>query len=311
MDLLQAPSAGELRELLESDAFSGVISVVIDGRPVLEFAGGCADRQTGRLNTLQTRFSTASVGKIFSAVCIARLVDAAICQFEQPLVEIVPVLQPHFDADLSLAALLSHRSGLGDYVDDDAALPFAGMDLVRLDCPQAFLPYVLRAPRFPAGQFRYSSAGFILLGLAIETLTRQNYPTAIAEWVTNPTKLTSSGFPSLRHPPSDLAIGYLPDGRPNCEHLPIVGGADGGIVTNAQDLTLFFENLRSGNFLRATTRQFLWNSVSVTGDETAYGHGFDIVKACGRSWYGERSRNLGAGGLFDGASIVGHRALQL
>src|SRR5262249_29428358 len=117
MTLSESSAEKELRDVLQSDAFSGVAAVAIEGRPLIEFAGGCANRRTGRPNTLQTRFATASVSKMFTAVCVARLVDAGRCRFDQPLVNIVPALHSHFDDDLSLASLLSHRSGLGDYID--------------------------------------------------------------------------------------------------------------------------------------------------------------------------------------------------
>jgi CubicO group peptidase (beta-lactamase class C family) len=260
---------------------------------VLEFAGGLSNRQTGRANRLDTRFATASVSKMFTAVCIARLVDAGLCRFDQPLVEIVPMLRPHFDAGMSLESLLSHRSGLGDYLDEKVELLFAGMDVARLDCPQAFLPHVLRAPRGPVGKFQYSSAGFILLGLAIEALTGEPFPSAIAKWVTEPAGLRSTGFPSMNDPADDLAVGYLSDGRPNIGHLPPVGGADGGIVTNVEDMRRFFNCLAHEKLISEPARQFLWQEVSRISDWEAYFHGFNIVTACGRSWYGHTGSDPG------------------
>ena len=92
---------------------------------------------------------------VFTAVCIARLVDAELCRFDQRIVEILPQLEPHFDGGITVASLLAHRSGLGDYIDDDSELPFADMDVAKLDNLEAFLPHVRNAPRFPAGEFRY------------------------------------------------------------------------------------------------------------------------------------------------------------
>jgi CubicO group peptidase (beta-lactamase class C family) len=283
----------ELYELLHSGVFSGVISVTVDGQQRIEFAGGLANRAIERPNTLATRFATASVSKMFTAVCIGRLVDAGRCKFEDLLGDIVPSLRRHFDDDLSLASLLSHRSGLGDYIDDDAELPFAGMDVSSLTCPQAFLPYVLQAKRHEAGEFRYSSAGYILLGLAIESLTEQPYPDAIATWVTEPAGMRLTGFPSMEHPPEDMAVGYLRSGSPNIGHLPSFGGADGGIVTNVDDLLRFFRCLREGRLLRDSTREFLRRSVSPISSSRAYGHGFDIDHAGGQTWYGHTGSDPG------------------
>jgi CubicO group peptidase (beta-lactamase class C family) len=293
MHITEPSAEQELRNLLQSDAFSGVVAVEIEGRPLVEFAGGFAERRTGRRNSFQTRFATASVSKMFTAVCVGRLVDAGRCRFDQPLVDIIPALQPHFDHDLSLASLLSHRSGLGDYIDDDAELPFAGMNVARLDCTDAFLPYIFQAPRHPAGTFCYSSAGFILLGLAIEVISGLPYPAAIAQWVMEPAGMKSTGFPALDDPPEDMAVGYLPDGSPNLDHVPRVGGPDGGIVTNVDDLRKFFCCLRDGSLIQESTRQFLCRSVSQIDSVTAYGHGFRVVAAGGRMWYGHTGSDPG------------------
>jgi len=293
MNSINTSPQQELDALLHSEAFSGVLDVTVEGQRLIGFAGGLANRARGRANTLGTRFATASVGKLVTAVCIARLVEAGVCQFEDLLGELVPSLQPEFGPDFSLAALLSHRSGLGDYLDDDAELPFASMDVSRLTSPQAFLPYVLQAPRLAESEFRYSSAGYILLGLAIESLTGQPYPAAIAQWVTEPAGMRSTGFPPMDGLAEDIAVGYLADGSPNIGHLPIVGGADGGLVTSVDDLQRFFRALRDGHLLGSATREFLWQSVSPMSSSHAYGHGFSISAIAGQTWFGHTGSDPG------------------
>ena len=220
-------AVARLRASLAAEQFSGVVAATRGGRAWFEYAGGwsnpLAPLPERRPNRIDTRFGTGSVSKMFTAVCIARLVDAGLCRFDQPLVDIVPELVSHFGSELTLAALLSHRSGLGDYIDDDAELPFAGLDVGRLDSPAAFLPLVLQVPRHFPGSYRYSSAGYILLGLAIEALTQQSFTAAMATWVTELAGLSRTGFPSYDDPPADMAAGVLPDGRSNVGHLPRIG----------------------------------------------------------------------------------------
>ncbi|MBX3740918.1 MAG: beta-lactamase family protein [Akkermansiaceae bacterium] len=282
-----------LTALLLSEAFSGVAVVRHNGETLVKFAGGLADRDTGRPNTLVTRFATASVGKMFTATCLARLEDAGLCQLSQPLADVVPSLAAHFDKRMSLASLLSHRSGLGDYINDDSDLPFAGMDVARLDRPGAFLPYVLKAPQGAPREFSYSSAGFILLGLAIEELTGMSYPEAMDHWVLEPAGLRSTGFPPMDDPPTDFANGYLPDGRTNAGHLPRIGGPDGGIVTTAADLQSFFGCLRSGDFLSQSARSFLWQEQGRINAISDYGHGFYLTPICGGMWPGHTGSDPG------------------
>ncbi len=290
---MHASARHELDELLQSEAFSGVLSVNVAGRSLIEYAGGLANRASGRPNTLATRFATASVAKLFTAVCIGRLVDAGLCQFDDVLADIAPALRPHFGQKVSLATLLSHRSGLGDYLNDDSELPFAGMNVASLTSPEAFLPYVLQAPRQIPGAFHYSSAGYILLGLAIESLTGQTFPAALADWLITPAGLTATGFPAMDGQAENVAIGYLPNGSPNHGHLPIVGGPDGGIVTSVEDLLRFFRDLRAGRLLRESTREFLWQGVSPISPTKAYGHGCYIDHAAGDTWYGHTGSDPG------------------
>lgn len=275
-----------LMALLDAESFSGVVVIRQDGRMLIEHASGLANRETRQPIRIDTRFATASVSKMFTAACIARLVDAGLCRFDQPLIEAAPSLRQHFDEQMTLAALLSHSSGLGDYIDDDAELPFAGMDVARLDHPRAFLPDILGVPRHMPGVFSYSSAGFVLLGIAIEELTGQSFPDAMAHWVTEPIGLRSTGFPEMDVSSPDLAIGYLPDGRSNAGHLPRKGGADGGIVTTAADLLRFCDCMRNDGFLSHSAREFLWQARGQVSEISSYGHGFYLTPVGCEVWPG-------------------------
>lgn len=282
-----------IREWLESPEFSGVVSVVQRGRVMIECARGLANRDTKEPIEIGTRFATASVGKMLTAVCMARLVDAGLCGFDQPLAHILPELTGHFDETMTMASLLSHRSGLGDYIDDDAALPFDGMDCTRLMSLRDFLPLVLQAEHGPAGSFRYSSAGFVLLGLAIEALTGCSFAYAIQQWVTSPAGMANTGFPPLNKASANLAVGYLPDGRPNYEHIPHFGGPDGGVVTTIADMRRFFASLKDGPLLAASSRDFLVCECSQISSDAAYGHGFRLARIANQMWPGHTGSDPG------------------
>ena len=291
-------AAATFHAALVKERFHGVVAATRGGRTWFEYAGGWSNPLAAphdrRSNRIDTRFGAGSVSKMFTAVCLARLVDAGLCRFDQPLVGILPHLASHFGREMTLAALLSHRSGLGDYIDDDAELPFAGLDVARLDSPQAFLPLVLQVPRHPPGSYRYSSAGYILLGLAIEALTGESFPTAMARWVTEPAGLRATGFPPYDVAPADMAAGVLPDGRSNVGHLPRRGGPDGGIVTSVQDVQRFFRYLDPAvRFLSDASREFLWRETSRIDERRAYGHGFVILTEREQTWYGHTGSDPG------------------
>lgn len=286
-------NGSDLVDLLRSDRFSGILSIVHNGKERLTFTSGLSNRETSRVITRTTRFPTASVSKMFTAICAARLVERGLCGFEQPVSEIVPSLEPHFDSTVTLGSLLSHRSGLGDYLDDEAALPFTGIDVTRLDCLEAFLPFVVSVTCHKSGEFRYSSAGYVLLGLAIERITGLPFPEAITQWVTLPAGLVSTGFPRIDTISDDLAVGYLADGSSNLGHLPIIGGPDGGIVTNVADLLILFDQLRTDSLISRKTLNFLLLPINKINDRLSYGYGFYISKIHGQTWYGHTGSDPG------------------
>ncbi len=65
-DDLEQRAAGE---------FSGAVLVAKDGQPLLQQGYGMADRQRRIANTPKTRFPIASIGRMFTAVAVAQLVQ--------------------------------------------------------------------------------------------------------------------------------------------------------------------------------------------------------------------------------------------
>jgi len=221
-------------------------------------------------------------------------VDAGLCKFDMPVAAVVPFLQPKFGEETTIASLLSHLAGLGDYIDDNAVLPFDGMDTSKLERPLDFMPFLLtRMRRYEPGSYRYSSAGYILLGLAIESITALPFTEAMRRWVIGPAGMMDTGFPPLDAPAAGMATGYLKRSEPNYRHLPRIGGPDGGIVTNVADLQWFFACLRGEGLISRASREFLFTEKSWYDPSGAYAHGF-MVNTIGKSpWYGHTGSDPG------------------
>src|SRR5688500_8261332 len=64
-----------IEELVGKDEFSGVVRLSRNERALLRGAYGYADRERGRLNTVETPFALASVSKMFTAVLIAQMAE--------------------------------------------------------------------------------------------------------------------------------------------------------------------------------------------------------------------------------------------
>src|SRR6187551_3566391 len=99
--------------------FSGVVRVDrADG--VLERAYGLADRSHGIPNTTDTRFGIASGTKGLTALAVVSLIEAGSLDLSTTARSVLGTDLPLIDEAVTIEHLLSHRSGIGDYFDEDA-----------------------------------------------------------------------------------------------------------------------------------------------------------------------------------------------
>ncbi|MAX25382.1 MAG: hypothetical protein CMJ19_12850 [Phycisphaeraceae bacterium] len=283
----------ELEETLYCSRFSGVVQMKLHGQICLEHVAGQKRLDGGQPIELSTRFSVASITKMFTAVCVMQLVEQGTVGLDATLVSYLPEIEGKLPAGVTVDGLLTHRSGLGDYLDDDAALPFVDMPVEQLDHVRAFLPYVLDVQLHEPGRFRYSSAGYVLLGLLIEKVTGLSYQDAVKQMILEPAELSQSGFDAMDAPELDFAMGVLDDGQSNLTHLPAIGGPDGGILTNVTDLVAFWEWLNTRSGLRREYLELFWDKVTVHNPSVAYGRGFDVLTFADQTWCGHTGSDPG------------------
>jgi CubicO group peptidase (beta-lactamase class C family) len=283
---------GELiaEELTRGD-FSGVALVHGPDGVIASVATGLADRANGRPNRMSTRFAIASVGKLFTAVALIRQVERGLVALDTRAVDVLPAASrpPGLGADVTLEDLLSHRSGLEDYVDDAGGQDFADLWIDRnpglVRAPADLLPlFGDRPPRAaPGEEIRYNDGAFVLLGLVLEALTGRSYYDVIADEVFAPAGMTATGFPAMDDVEPDIAVGYI---RPEAPGVPWRtnvyavtgrGQPDGGAVSSAGDLITFLDAFIEGRLVGEPWRaEMLRPRTRNPDEEVRYGLAFQI-----------------------------------
>ncbi len=191
--------------------FSGTVLVGKDGKPLLEQGYGVADRTHGIANTPQTKFCIASMGKMFTAVAIAQLVEQGKLSFTDTIGKYLPGFPPETAERVTIAQLLTHTSGL-----NDAALGTADPPSTLAGLMERIVTEPLRFT--PGSRFAYSNDGFIVLGAIIERVTGHSYDDYVHERIFEPAGMTDTDVRTYK--PSNvpgMAHGYLligQDGRP-------------------------------------------------------------------------------------------------
>lgn len=284
-DALSQSELGEhvdryLTKLAEADIFSGSVLLAHEGRPLYAQAFGEADKAHGVPNRVDTKFSLGSMNKMFTAVAVGQLVERGALSLEDPLSAYVTgVLPPEAAYRIKIKHLLSHSSGLGDYLNEAADRPpshFRTLDdflnLVRGD--------TLRFE--PGAKFSYSNAGYLLLGKVIEAVTGTSYYAYIRDHIYRPAGMWNAGAQPQDRIISHLAIGYDKEYtgkgirfRNNRFVIGLRGGPAGGGYATAHDLLAFATALQNGKLLdKGIVDTFTAAKPDVGADR--YGYGFSV-----------------------------------
>lgn len=289
-----------LDRVVAETAFDGVIRVDDAAGVVVARAHGLADRAHGIANTVDTRIGMASGSKLFTALAALRLVEQGIVRLDTTARSLLGDELPLIAADVTVEHLLTHRSGIGDYLDeeqvDDIADYVLGVPVHTLATTADFVPLLDGHPTvFPAGgRFAYNNAGFLVLAALIERATGRLFHDLVDELVIRPAGMTDTAFLRLDELPGDAAVGYLyPLAheralRTNVLHLPVRANGDGGAFTTAADAHTLWRAFFAGRIVSAATRELMLEPRSdVPGEDARHGLGIWLART-------------GAGVLMDG-----------
>jgi CubicO group peptidase (beta-lactamase class C family) len=280
---------------LEAEArahdFSGVVRVQRGGETIVEFAGGFGDRANERVNKLESRFAVASGTKAFTALTIMSLVESGAFTLDTTVQSVVPGDLPHIDDAVTIDHLLTHRSGVGDYLDeaaggdvDDHVL--GSLSAHTLETARDYLPLLNAHEQqsLPGEHFAYNNSAFVMLSLLIETTTG-SYHQAVRDRVFTPAGMTDAGFFRTDDLPADTALGYLHNGRSNVFHLPVIGMGDGGAFLTLDDTTAFWDAFSNGGIVSSESVAAMTSELSVYDDTRSYGRGFWLGPGADHVWF--------------------------
>ena len=243
----------------EFDMFSGTVMVAKNGKVIYEGAFGEADKDYGVPNRPNTRFNIGSIGKTFTAVSIMQLMEAGKLRLSDPLSKFLPDF-PFPEKDLiTIRHLLTHSSGLGDYLEHkDYNCRKASLKKIEDALPLVYD----QKPEFPPGErFKYSNSGFLLLGAIIEKVSGLSYPAYLQEHIFKPLGMKESGIFFDDEVLPDRSIGYTKnwDGTytANVRSVPPPCSA-GGLRTTARDLLKFDQALYGAALLSEETKAIMF-----------------------------------------------------
>ena len=298
-----------LNDFIDNNDFSGVVLIRHGKRVIFESATGQASQRREEAITMDTRFDTASITKLFTAVAVLQQVAAGNLDLEASIHHYVDLAGTRIPIEVNLLHLLTHTSGIADDADEESGESYDDLYsevpsysfTQTADYLQQFVQKESLAD--PGVETNYINAGYILAGLALERVTDVPYRQYVLDEIFAKAGMSDSGFWDRREAAPRLAEGWdqRDDGTwfSNVFSYPPIGSPSDGAQVTASDLLSFFTALRDGRLLnKEFTEEFFLPQVELD-DETMYGFGleFDMNEdGTVRSYYKD-GLNAGASGI--------------
>jgi len=282
--------ADALNQIAREEGLSGVVRVDLAGEVVFEGAFGLAHRGLGVANTIDSQFGTASGAKGFTALMVMSLVERGELALDTTARSLLGEDLPLIDDRVTVEHLLAHRSGIGDYLDeelfDDSNTYVMPIPVHELATAEQFLRVLDGHPMKsePGERFVYCNGGYVVLALLAERAVKIPYHDLVDQRVCAPARLRDTAFLRSDELPGRAAIGYLEDEglRSNIFHLPVRHVGDGGIYTTAADIHRLWDAVFAGRIVSAETLAEMMLPRSETSEVSVrYGLGFWLDGATG------------------------------
>jgi CubicO group peptidase (beta-lactamase class C family) len=204
----------ELDRLARETQFSGVVQVDVGDRVELCRGYGLADRAHCVANGPETQFGTASGTKGLTALAVVRLIEEGRLDLATTARSVLGPDLPLIGDDVTVEQLLAHRSGIGDFLDeeagydvDDYVLPVPVHQLLATEDYLAVLDgHPTKFP--PDSRFGYCNGGYVVLALIAERVGGAPFHDQVHE-LCDRAGMSDTRFLRSDELPGRAALGYM------------------------------------------------------------------------------------------------------
>ena len=249
--------------LSRTGAPGATIAIYKDGKPLYSHAYGWSDLDKHTAATVDTPYELGSITKQFTAAAVLQLKEAGKLDLDAKLAAYLPDA-PHAK-DVTLRQLLSHTSGMPDYLD---AMDAKGM-LTKPVTYEQIADYAKSKPLdfAPGSQAQYSNTGYVLLGRVIETVSHERYEYYVQNHLLKPAGMTHTVTTADEAHLPAMATGYIRVSDQTQRAPPWDKSAlwsAGNLVTTVGDLEKWNEALAGGKIVKADDYRLMSTSVMTT-----------------------------------------------
>ena len=245
----QTPLAKRIDSLFISyldSGLAGSLLVAEQNKITLKKAYGYSNNETKTLNTTNTLFNVASIGKHFTVYAVLNLERQGLLSTNDYLSKYIGAFNDVRDS-ITIHQLLIHRSGL---IKESADVDYSTRN--------KFIETIKKgtADSIPGKKYRYSNAGYSMLAAVVEIVSKQPFEEYLLKNIFEPCKMKNTGYPwEARMNKNLFATGYNSERQPQAPQpdLWAVRGP-GHLMTTMEDLYLWMKAFQDDKFLSPEMR---------------------------------------------------------
>ncbi len=256
-------------EMQREDVPGVAIAVLHNGEVILAKGYGKATLEHNVPVTPDTIFQSGSIGKMFTAVSVMKLVEAGKMRLDDPITNYLPSAPERWKS-ITIRHLLTHTSGVADGDKFNLRADYSDEELAKL-CFS--LPL-----EFAAGsRWNYSNTGYVLLGIIVNQAAARSYLDIIDSEVFKPLGMkTARGISDADIVPN-RASGYarVDGGLKNQDWVSpsFNRTADGSLYLSLNDMISWEKGVERGAILSSASWNQIYSPVRLTSGKT-YPYGF-------------------------------------
>lgn len=300
-----------MNKIAAADAFSGTVLIAKDGKPIFKTVHGMASKAYNVPNRIDTRFSVASIGKMFTAIAIAQLAEQGKLSFTDTVGQhLTDYPNKQVAGEVTIHHLLTHTSGLGDIFSPKYVCLKGNLRQVR-DYFPLFVNDEKPLAFEPGERWQYANIGFILLGAIIEKVSGENYFDYVRKHIFKPAGMVNTDYHEADIDTPNLATGYtnfedlgennyqfhLGQRRNTSQINGVKGAPTGGANSTVDDLLRFSLALREHKLLSAKYTDIITSTKVLArkfdAGQTYWGYGFELEDIDGVRVIGHGGGDLG------------------
>ena len=258
--------------LSKSNAFNGNILIAENGKIIYKKSIGVSNQKENTLLNDSSLFQLASVSKTITATLTLKLIVEKKLNLEDNVKKHLPDF-PY--SGIKIKHLLSHRSGLGNYIYFTGDFVTDKAD--KLTNEEIYKLIIVNKPPVyfePDRQFNYNNTNYMLLALICERVSKSNFKTLCKEKIFNTCGMKNTFFSDEISTHKNKTQGYTFSMREvEGDMFDYVWG-DKGIYTTTYDLLLFEEAYFNGKIIDSSLIKLATTPMSSERKLGNYGYGW-------------------------------------